>query len=326
MSDFLCDVQRRHDFVLLFDVQDGNPNGDPDAGNLPRVDPETMHGLVTDVCLKRKVRNYVDLVQGGQPGYRIYVQNRGVALNTLHREAYAAKGIKSTGTKQNTEDVARAREWMCETFFDIRTFGAVMTTGVNCGQVRGPAQLTFARSVDPVFLQEVAITRVAITKEDGAKYVAADGYESATGGKLTEMGRKAILPYALYRAFGFINPSLAEQTKFSPEDLALFWRSLREMWDIDRSAGRGLMASRGLFVFSHASKYGNAPADQLFSLVTDRISKLPKVSVPRRVQDYVLPSTAGIQDAMNQAGITNVTVSNLVPPPAQMPAPATALS
>ncbi len=227
MNDILSDPARRHDFVLLFEVSDGNPNGDPDAGNLPRVDPETMQGLVTDVSLKRRVRNWVDVAKAGVTGYRIYVQNKGVALNTLHDEAYNAQGLKSTGTKQKREDVDRTRDWMCSQFFDVRTFGAVMTTGRNCGQVRGPVQLTFARSIDPLIPLEVAITRVAITRPEDIKVVQAEGDEKATGGKVTEMGRKAIVPYGLYRAHGFVSPSFAEQSGFSSDDLMLLWQLCR---------------------------------------------------------------------------------------------------
>ena len=193
---FYTDANRRHDFALLFDVADGNPNGDPDAGNLPRVDPETMQGLVTDVCLKRKVRNYVDVTRGDQQPFKIYVQNRGIALNSLHQRAYETLGIKSTGSKQRREDVERARAEMCENFYDIRTFGAVMTTGVNCGQVRGPVQMTFARSIDPVVPLDLSITRVAVTPPEDADIV--EGEEGEGGGKTTEMGRKAIVPYGLY--------------------------------------------------------------------------------------------------------------------------------
>ncbi|MEA3407438.1 MAG: type I-C CRISPR-associated protein Cas7/Csd2, partial [Chloroflexota bacterium] len=236
MSSVINDIDRRHDFVLYFDVTDGNPNGDPDAGNLPRVDPETMQGLVTDVCLKRKVRDFVDLVHGDEGRYKIYVQDKGVALNTLHQRAYDALDIKSTGTKQKREDVDKARAWMCQNFYDVRVFGAVMAMGVNCGQVRGPIQLTFARSVDPVVPMDVSITRVAITRPEDAEVVEAEGGEGVSGGKRTEMGRKALVPYGLYRAQGFYNPYLAEQTGVQEEDLSLFWDALQKMWEFDRSA------------------------------------------------------------------------------------------
>jgi CRISPR-associated protein Csd2 len=275
------DTERRHDFVLFFDVKDGNPNGDPDAGNLPRVDPETMQGLVTDVCIKRKVRDWVDALHGDKAAYKIYVQS-GEALNTKHRRAYEALDLKSTGSKQDIETVDKARAWMCQNFYDIRTFGAVMTTGVNCGQVRGPVQLTFARSIDPVVPIDVTITRVAVTREEDAEVVV--GEEGKVSGKQTEMGRKAIVPYGLYRAHGFYNPHFAQQTGFSKDDLELFWRALQHMWDFDRSAARGMMACRGLYIFSHESKLGNAPAHQLF----DRIdtSMRDGVDVPRSFRDY----------------------------------------
>jgi len=268
------DVTRRHDFVLLFDVTDGNPNGDPDAGNLPRVDPETMQGLVTDVCLKRKVRNYVDIVRGNEERYKIYVQDKGIALNTLHQRAYTALGMESTGTKQAAHDIQRARQWMCENFYDVRLFGAVMTTNPNCGQVRGPLQLTFARSIDPVVPLNLSITRVAITRpEDAAK------------GKVTEMGRKPLVPYGLYRAHGFFSPHLAQQTGVTREDLELFWDALQRMWDLDHSAARGMMACRGLYVFSHSNALGNAPAHALFERVKVSFAG-DGGTVPRSFADY----------------------------------------
>ncbi|HEU5424011.1 MAG TPA: type I-C CRISPR-associated protein Cas7/Csd2 [Nitrolancea sp.] len=277
------DVKRRHDFVLFFDVQDGNPNGDPDAGNLPRVDPETMHGLVTDVCLKRKVRDYVDVARGNEPGYYIYVQS-GEALITKHRRAYEALGLKSTGVKQAQEDVNQARDWMCHHFYDIRMFGAVMSVGVNAGQVRGPLQLTFARSLDQIVPLDLSITRVAATREEDAKVVVAEGEDEGKGGKQTEMGRKAIVPYGLYRAHGFFNPHLAAQTTASEDDLALFWQALAGMWDLDRSASRGLMSCRGIYIFSHESPLGNAPAHRLFERVV--AARRPEVETPRGFADY----------------------------------------
>jgi CRISPR-associated protein Csd2 len=284
MNDDICaDPTLRHDFVLLFDVTDGNPNGDPDAGNLPRVDPETMQGLVTDVCLKRKVRNWVDATQGGTETRKIYVQNQGIALNDLHQRAYTALRLKSTGAKQKREDVEQARKWMCQNFYDIRLFGAVMTTNINCGQVRGPAQLTFARSLDPVVALDLSITRVAVTRPEDAKEVSGeDGAEK--GGKTTEMGRKALLPYALFRGHGFFTPHFAHQTGVTKDDLAVFWQALRQMWDLDRSASRGLAALRGLYVFSHANPFGNAPAHELFSRIV--VTRLPNVETPRRFSDY----------------------------------------
>jgi len=282
-QDGYTDPMRRHDFVLIFDVTDGNPNGDPDAGNLPRVDPETMQGLVTDVSLKRRVRNWVDATRGGNEGYRIYIQNKGIALNTLNDQAYAAKGIKSTGTKQKRADVEEARGWMCQQFYDVRTFGAVMTTGRNCGQVRGPVQMTFARSIDPLLPLDLAITRVAITKPEDAEVLVTEG-DGKTKGKETEMGRKSLVPYGLYRGYGFVTPVFVRQTGFSTEDLALFWHALQSMWDLDRSSSRGLMACRGIYVFTHDSELGNAPADQLFSRV--RVKRRDGVQAPRSFSDY----------------------------------------
>jgi CRISPR-associated protein Csd2 len=274
----------RHDFVLLFDIQDGNPNGDPDGGNLPRTDPETMKGLVTDVCLKRKVRNYVDVVAGNEAPNLIYIQNKGFALNDLNARAYQDLKIKATGTRQKRDDVEKARQWMCQNFYDIRMFGAVMTTGVNCGQVRGPIQMTFARSFDPIMPLDIAITRIAITKpEDAAVQVSDDG--KGEGGKTTEIGRKALIPYGLYRGHGFYSPHLAAQTGVTTDDLGLFWDALVKMWEFDRSASRGLMAPRGLYIFSHDNKLGRAPAHKLF----ERIQVPPLESqgiVPRQFSDY----------------------------------------
>ena len=278
------EITRRHDFVVLFDVSDGNPNGDPDAGNRPRVDPETMQGLVTDVCLKRKVRNWVDVAAGTTPRMKIYVQNRGVALNTLHQRAYAALQLHSTGAKQKRGDIDQARAWMCGNFYDIRMFGAVMTTGVNCGQVRGPIQLTFARSIDPVAPLDLAITRIAITRPEDAEVVEEDGGEGR--GKRTEIGRKALLPYGLYRGHGFFNPHFAAQTGVSADDLALFWEALQRMWDLDRSANRGLMGCRGLYVFTHATRLGNAPAHVLFDRIA--VQRRAGVTTPRQFGDYVV--------------------------------------
>ncbi len=291
------DVTRRHDFVLLMDVQDGNPNGDPDAGNLPRVDPETMHGLVTDVCLKRKVRDYVDVARGDEGRFKIYIQSGGEALNRLHQRAYEAQGMKSTGTRQARADVDRARAWMCDNFYDIRMFGAVMTTGVNAGQVRGPVQLTFARSIEAVTPLDITITRTAITRPEDAEVVVAEDTGQGGGGKQTEIGRKAIVPYGLYKAHGFFNPHFAERTSVSSEDLDLFWKALVRMWDLDRSASRGLMACRGLYVFSHENKLGNAPAHQLFERV--RVERLPSEMAARRFEDYAVR----VDDANLPAGV-----------------------
>jgi CRISPR-associated protein Csd2 len=280
------DVSSRHDFVLLFDAADGNPNGDPDAGNLPRVDPETMQGLVTDVAIKRKVRDWVDRARGDQGRFKIYVQSGGPALNALHRRAYEALGLQSTGSKQPAGDVDQARQWMCQNFYDIRTFGAVMTTGVNCGQVRGPIQLTFARSIDPIVPLDLSITRVAVTKEEDAEVVVSDEDGQGRGGKQTEMGRKALVPYGLYRAYGFYNPHFAAQTGFDREDLELFWQALQNMWDHDRSSSRGMMACRGLYIFSHDSGLGNAPAHRLFERI--HIRRKEGVKAPRSFSDYVV--------------------------------------
>ncbi len=286
MTDSITtDVNRRHDFVLLFDVTDGNPNGDPDAGNLPRVDPETMHGLVTDVSLKRKVRDWVDAARGDEARFKIYVQKEGEALNAKHRRAYDELDLKSTGSKQARGDVDRARAWMCGNFYDIRLFGAVMSTGVNCGQVRGPVQFTFARSVDPVTPLDLSITRVAVTREEDANIVASeDGSDAAASGKQTEMGRKSLIPYGLYRAHGFFIPPFAAKTGVDADDLALFWQAMRMMWDLDRSSSRGLMACRGLYVFSHASKLGEAPAHTLFEQVS--VARRGAGQAPRKFGDY----------------------------------------
>lgn len=248
-------IDNRYEFVLLFDVENGNPNGDPDAGNMPRIDPETGHGLVTDVCLKRKIRNHVALAKNGATGFRIYIQEKSV-LNTTHQEAYAEFKLTSESKKlpKKVEDAANLTGWMCTNFFDIRTFGAVMTTEVNCGQVRGPVQLAFAKSVDPIMPQEISITRMAVTNEKDLE-------------KERTMGRKHIVPYGLYVAQGFVSAPLAEKTGFTGEDLNLLWDALVNMFEHDRSAARGLMSSRKLIVFKHDNKLGNAPAHKLFELV-----------------------------------------------------------
>lgn len=347
-----CDPEKRHDFVLIFDVADGNPNGDPDAGNLPRTDPETMQGLVTDVALKRKVRNFVSLVaededyEHRRSALNVYVEHKGAALNTQHRKSYEALDIPTTepGRKQfsdpalvdyftsfqpegftlvspeeeggkyelvysgelseedlkaaldaigrenseakklakqasdaakpvkpSREQVGRARDWMCGHFYDIRMFGAVMMTEINAGQVRGPLQLTFSRSVDPVIPQDLSITRVAITREQEREK------------KETEMGRKTLIPYGLYVGRGFFSPHLARQTGVTAEDLELFWDALLHMWAFDRSASRGMMNVRGLYVFTHDKKLGNAPAHELFDRI--RVSSNGSES-PRSFGDY----------------------------------------
>lgn len=284
------DIARRHDFVLLFDVTDGNPNGDPDAGNLPRVDPESMQGLVTDVAIKRKVRDFVDLARGDEGRFKIYIQSGGPALNAIHKRAYTDLTIKSTGAKQAREDVDRARAWMCENFYDIRMFGAVMTTGVNCGQVRGPVQMTFARSLDAIVPLDLSITRVAVTREEDATVAVAEDGEG-TAGKQTEMGRKALVPYGLYQSHGFFNPHFAKQTGADQEDIDLFWTALQQMWDLDRSSSRGMMSCRGLYVFTHDSPLGNAPAHVLFDAVT--IERKPEVQAPRLFSDYTVTVNEG---------------------------------
>ncbi len=278
------DPNRRQDAVLLFDVTDGNPNGDPDAGNLPRVDPETMRGLVTDVAIKRKIRDWVDATRGDQERFKIYVQDRGIALNDLHQRAYTAIGVASKGKTQARGDVDRAQAWMCDNFYDVRTFGAVMSTGVNAGQVRGPVQLTFARSVDPIVRLDLSITRVAITKAEDVRTVTAEGGEE--GGKRTEMGRKAIVPYGLYRAHAFVVPPFARRTGFDGKDLAVLWEALRLMWDLNRSASRGLTACRGLYVFSHDNALGNSPAHQLFDRIA--VQRRAGVQAPRAFSDYTV--------------------------------------
>ncbi len=267
----------RYDFVYLFDVRDANPNGDPDAGNLPRVDPETGQGLVTDVCLKRKVRNYVQAIKQGAPGFRIYFSERAV-LNRLHKEAYEAIGEEPVANKL-PRDAAKAREltmFMCKNFFDIRTFGAVMSTEVNCGQVRGPVQLSFARSIDPIVSSEHAITRSSVTNEKDLE-------------KERTMGRKFTVPYGLYSAQGYVNPLLAggeRGTGFSDSDLELLWLALERAFDFDASAARpaGSMAARKLIVFEHDSPYGNAPSHRLFESV--HASRRDGIEAPRSYADY----------------------------------------
>jgi len=253
-------IEHRYDFVLLFDIVDGNPNGDPDAGNLPRVDAETGHGLVTDVCLKRKVRNYVALTKCDETPFCIYVKEKSI-LNSQHERAYAALGVDladDKGKRKGGDRSDDARRWMAQNFYDVRTFGAVMSTGVNCGQVRGPVQLTFARSVSPIVTLEHSITRMAVTTEAEA--------EKQSGDNRT-MGRKFTIPYGLYRCHGFVSAPLADQTGFSTSDLDLLWESFANMFEHDRSAARGMMATRGLYIFEHDSKMGNAHASDLFDRV-----------------------------------------------------------
>ena len=274
-------LNHRYDFVLLFDVKDGNPNGDPDAGNLPRVDAETGHGLVTDVCVKRKVRNYVGIVKEEQPPFEIYVKEKAI-LNKQHERAYIGIGaedlLKSDDKKRKGGDkVDEAKKWMCKNFFDVRTFGAVMSTGVNCGQVRGPVQLTFARSIDPIIALEHSITRMAVATEAEAE---------KQGGDNRTMGRKHTVPYGLYRDHGFVSAHLADQTGFGEDDLELFWQALASMLEHDRSAARGEMSTRGLYVFEHESKLGNAHAHALFDRLT--VSRRDQMQVPRSFDAYTV--------------------------------------
>lgn len=289
-------ISNRYEFVVFFDVENGNPNGDPDAGNMPRIDPETGYGLVTDVCLKRKIRNYVETVKEGEPGYRIYVK-QGVTLNSNDNEACEYADVepgKLKEAKKKDENLdEKIRNFMCKNFFDIRTFGAVMTTFVtgslNCGQIRGPVQLGFARSVDPIVPQEVTITRVTFTTDKEA--------ETKSGN--TQIGRKYIVPYGLYRAEGYISANLARKTTgFSEDDLELLWQAILNMFELDRSAARGKMAVRQLIVFRHDSELGNAPAWKLFELV--KAEKNPGVVAPRAYSDYTL----SVDEENLPAGVT----------------------
>ncbi|MCP3168993.1 type I-C CRISPR-associated protein Cas7/Csd2 [Myxococcus qinghaiensis] len=286
----MTELKNRHDFVLLFDVQDGNPNGDPDAGNLPRIDPETGHGLVTDVSLKRKVRNFIQLTQEKKPGFDIFVKEKAI-LNVSINDAYKDLGIdlnekpkvEKDGKKRDTKgkaqgsEVEKGRDWMCKTFFDVRTFGAVMSTGPNAGQVRGPVQLTFARSVSPIVSQEHSITRMAVATEAEAE---------KQGGDNRTMGRKNTVPYGLYRAHGFISPHLAKQTKFNQVDLELLFKAFANMFELDRSAARGLMSMRKVIVFKHGSELGNAPAHALFDRV--HVEPVQPEKPARAFKDYTV--------------------------------------
>lgn len=273
-------LTNRYDFILVFDVRDGNPNGDPDAGNLPRLDAESGHGLVTDVCLKRKVRNFVGLVKGEAPPFDIYIKEKAVLIQA-HAKAYIAIGAEDAlkgddkKRKGNGETVDKARRWMCANFYDVRTFGAVMSLGVNCGQVRGPVQLTFARSVDPIIAQEHSITRMAVATEAEA--------EKQQGDNRT-MGRKHTVPYGVFVAHGFVSSFLAKQTGFGEDDLELLWQALEQMFEHDRSAARGEMSTRGLYVFKHDSELGNAHAHALFDRVG--IARKAGIDVPRSFNDY----------------------------------------
>ncbi|MEN6441442.1 MAG: type I-C CRISPR-associated protein Cas7/Csd2 [Syntrophobacter sp.] len=287
-------MKNRYEFVYLFDVENGNPNGDPDAGNMPRVDPQTNFGLVTDVCLKRKIRNYVQVAKGGDAPFEIYGKERGV-LNQEHDRAYVSNpDIERPPAKKlpkKAEEAKKITRWMCDNFFDIRTFGAVMTTEVNCGQVRGPVQINFARSVDSIIPLEISITRMAVTNERDLE-------------KERTMGRKHIVPYALYRAEGYVSAKLAEGTGFSESDLKLLWDALVNMFDHDRSAARGKMSVRGLYIFKHESPLGNAPAHKLFDLIkieragdeNSPVRSFSDYSVTIRKED--LPEGVGLQELL----------------------------
>lgn len=278
-------IKNRYEFVVLFDVENGNPNGDPDAGNMPRIDPETGCGLVTDVCIKRKIRNYVGVVKEGEPGFDIYIKDS-VPLNTSDRKAYLDYGLDEAkldkdsikaARKKDEQMEAKLRDFMCWNFYDIRTFGAVMVTftkaNLNNGQVRGPVQMSFARSIDPITPQEITITRVAITTEEDA------------ANKTTEMGRKYVVPYGLYRMEGYVSANLARKTTgFSEEDLELLWQSIYNMFEHDHSAARGKMAVRKLIIFKHDSELGNAPAHKLFEKV--RVNKKDNATIVRSYDDY----------------------------------------
>ena len=286
-------IKNRYDFVILFDVENGNPNGDPDAGNMPRIDPETGYGLVTDVCLKRKIRNYVETLKEDEDGYRIYIKD-GVPQNRSDAAALTACGLAPDEdlkkAKSSAPDIDRKlRDYMCANFYDIRTFGAVMTTFVkgalNCGQVRGPVQLSFARSVDPIVPQEITITRVAITKASDAE------------SKSTEMGNKHIVPYGLYRAEGYVSANLARKTTgFSEDDLQLLWQAILNMFENDHSAARGKMAVRELIVFKHDSELGNAPSYKLFDAV--KVQRKEDVIAPRSYQDYTVTVADTLPDGV----------------------------
>ena len=322
MSKSVSTVDHRFEFVLLFDVQDGNPNGDPDAANLPRIDPQSLQGLVTDVCIKRKIRNAVAAIKqkpdgNVESGYELYFQTQDAiyekrVLNLIHQTAWDALGLKGKdvsdvpeesgddaapkkkpakkGDKGDYDNVTKARQWMCANFFDIRTFGAVMTTGVNCGQVRGPVQLTFARSIDPIVPLEFSITRKSVTTEkDAQKQInKADDETKVRFGTITgTMGRKNTVPYGLYRCSGFINPYLARQTGFNLQDLQVLWNAMKEtMWEIDRSASRGLMATRGLYVFEHNSSLGICPSNDLFDRIQIKPFGADTDKAPRSFDDY----------------------------------------
>ena len=297
-SDLKKAISERYDFILLFDVENGNPNGDPDAGNMPRIDPETGLGLVTDVCIKRKIRNYVEISKGNAAPFEIYIREKAV-LNELHELAYKRLGAVAAepGTKRRGkwEEVEKARAYMCENFYDVRTFGAVMSTGINCGQVRGPVQINFARSIDPITPIEISITRMAVATREEA--------EKQSGDNRT-MGRKYIVPYGLYRAEGHISAHLADQTGFCEEDKELLWEALSNMFDHDHSAAKGKMITRRLVAFKHGTRLGNAPAHQLFDLMTVKRGKNSS-NPPRSFNDYEV-------DVDTRNLKKNITIINLV--------------
>ncbi|RRD90077.1 type I-C CRISPR-associated protein Cas7/Csd2 [Conchiformibius steedae] len=283
-------IEKRYDFVFLFDVKDGNPNGDPDAGNLPRIDPETGMGLVTDVCLKRKVRNFVQIIKNNEEdkqGYDIFIRERAI-LNDLIADAHQQEKVKDKPKgKEKTES---AREYMIKHYYDVRTFGAVMTTGENAGQVKGPVQLTFSRSIEPIVTLEHSITRIAAAKEiEKENKKSADNEDEVNKGELSErgrMGRKFTVPYGLYRCHGFVSAHFAQQTGFNEADLELLWQALVNMFEHDHSAARGQMNARGLYVFEHSSSLGDAPSDSLFKRI--RVSKKADVDVAREFEDYTV--------------------------------------
>ncbi|MBG9801660.1 type I-C CRISPR-associated protein Cas7/Csd2 [Brevibacillus laterosporus] len=273
-------IEKRYDFVIIFDVTNGNPNGDPDAGNMPRSDGETGHGIVTDVCLKRRVRNYIEMIKPEETGFQIYV-TEGAVHNEQHRQAYYSvradqSKIKTSEAKLIPKDKEEAKilaKWMCDNFYDVRTFGAVMSNSVNCGQIRGPVQFTFSQSVEPIFVKEITITRQSVTREGEDKQ--------------RTLGKKYIIPYALYRMNGFISAYFAEKSNFTEEDLNLLWEAIVHMFEHDRSASRGEMVVRKLIIFEHDSKLGRAPAHQLFNRI--EIKKVLEQDQPARsYQDYMI--------------------------------------
>ncbi len=270
----MTQLNNRYEFLMLFDVENGNPNGDPDAGNMPRVDAETSHGIVTDVCLKRKIRNYVEATCEGKAGYNILIKTD-KALNTKFTEAYRECELKTGEKGKNPDSVAKAREYVCQNYFDVRAFGAVMSTGDNpCGIVRGPVQINFGRSIDPVLPQEISITRQAVTTEK----------DVTEKNKVTEMGKKSFVPYGLYRAEGYVSALLAHKTGFTEEDLELLWESLKNMFEIDHSAARGKLCMRKLYIFKHDSFLGNAPSHVLFDKI--HVARKADVDTARHFSDY----------------------------------------